>query len=83
MREFLEPMVLGTLVFPDEYLGKILKLCEVSTYKKHLRMNCCALNRKQSARLFVTLSLGAQRSAGGTVVHWAAPGAPEVHPATQ
>ena len=30
MREFLEPMVLGTLVFPDEYLGKILKLCEVS-----------------------------------------------------
>ena len=30
VREFLEPMVLGTLVFPDEYLGKILKLCEVN-----------------------------------------------------
>ena len=30
VREFLEPVVLGILVFPDEYLGKILKLCEVS-----------------------------------------------------
>lgn len=25
-----EPVVMGTLVFPDKYLGKIIKLCEVS-----------------------------------------------------
>ena len=29
-REYYEPVVLGTLVFPAEYLGKIIKLCEVS-----------------------------------------------------
>lgn len=29
-REYYEPIVLGTLVFPAEYLGKIIKLCEVS-----------------------------------------------------
>lgn len=26
--DLLEPMVLGTLIFPDTYLGKLLKLCE-------------------------------------------------------
>ena len=40
MREFLEPMVLGTLVFPDEYLGKILKLCEVSMYHLQIELVC-------------------------------------------
>ena len=28
-REYYEPVVLGTLVFPAEYLGKIIKLCGV------------------------------------------------------
>ena len=27
--ELFEPIVKGTLVFPDQYLGKLLKLCEV------------------------------------------------------
>ena len=30
VQEFLEPVVMGTLVFPDHYLGKLLKLCEAS-----------------------------------------------------
>ena len=29
VKEFLEPVVNGTLIFPDQYLGKILQLCEV------------------------------------------------------
>ena len=28
--EIHEPVVMGTLVFPDQYLGKIIKLCEVN-----------------------------------------------------
>ena len=34
-QEYLEPLVLGTVVFPAEYLGKIIKLCEVSFTQKH------------------------------------------------
>ena len=29
MNQFLEPVVMGTVVLPDEYLGSILQLCEV------------------------------------------------------
>ena len=28
MDHFLEPVVLGTLVFPNQYLGKMLQLCQ-------------------------------------------------------
>ena len=27
-----EPMISGTLVFPEQYLGKIIALCEVSEF---------------------------------------------------
>lgn len=27
--EYLEPVVLGTIIMPDEYIGKILSLCQV------------------------------------------------------
>lgn len=28
--EYLEPTVLGTIIAPDEYIGKIISLCQVS-----------------------------------------------------
>ena len=29
VQEFYEPVVVGTLVTPDDYLGKLLQLCQV------------------------------------------------------
>ena len=42
VQEFLEPVVMGTLVFPDQYLGKLLKLCEASLKMNELEGEGCS-----------------------------------------
>lgn len=56
--ELFEPVVIGTLVFPDQYLGKLLKLCEVSQSIIIMVCDSISTKKKELMRLIQALNKG-------------------------
>lgn len=65
MNQFLEPVVLGTVVLPDEYLGSVLQLCEVIMQLSRLGI-AIAVN---GIHLFWFGILGEERNPAGNDIH--------------